>query len=300
MRRGGDSPKSLTHQPASVRWPETIRDTRLLAVDRNAFMPTISQVELDDLNRSLEECSPQDLLRWAKQVFGDRLAALSAMQMSGSVICHMLHSLKLDVPIVFVDTGVMYAETLETRDRIAHDYGLKFITLHPELTMAEQTAKYGVLYLTLEGQKQCCGMRKVDPLQAERGRWDGLIGSLRRAEGGKRGGVPIVAIDTEMQAIRVNVLANVSDEQLDAYIREHQVIINPLHEQGFTTIGCNRCTTPVLPSEPPRAGRWRHLGLWSAYCQINPTDRVVEEVPQIELPNEVLDRLLGREVDFSI
>jgi len=112
--------------------------------------------------------------------------------------------------------------------------------------------------------------------------------------------VPILALDPEMNAVRINPLAKFSDESLEAYIAEHKVIVNPLHEQGFSTIGCNRCTTPVLPNEPPRAGRWRHLGPWSAYCHINPTDKEGGTNSHLDLPQELVDRLLGRATDFSI
>ncbi len=263
-------------------------------------MTALTQEDLKPLNAAFEDCPPEDLLRWAKATFGSRLAALSAMQKAGSVVCHMLHSCQLDIPVLFVDTGVMFAETLNTRDRLAREYGLNIVTLHPELTMDQQTEKHGVLYLSPDGQKDCCRMRKIEPLRSARGRYDGLIGSLRRAEGGRRGDVPILSVDPEMNAVRINPLARFSDAEMENYIAEHQVIINPLHHQGFSTIGCNRCTTPVLPSEPPRAGRWRHLGPWSAYCHINPTDFDGGTAQHIDLPQELIDRLLGRSTDFSI
>lgn len=263
-------------------------------------MAILTQEDLQPLNHDFEERTPEELLRWAKAMFGGRLAALSAMQKAGSVVCHMLHAYRLDVPVLFVDTGVMFQETLDTRDRLAKTYNLQMITLEPQETMVDQTKRLGVLYLSPDGQKQCCTLRKIEPLHAARGRFDGLIGSLRRAEGGRRGDVPILAIDPEMNAVRVNPLAKFSDESLEKYITEHQVIVNPLHEQGFSTIGCNRCTTPVLPSEPPRAGRWRHLGPWSAYCHINPTDKDGGTHSHVDLPKELVDRLLGRSTDFSI
>lgn len=263
-------------------------------------MSRLTQAKLLDLNKSFDGRSPEELLRWAHEIFGARLAAISAMQKAGSVVCHMIHRLQLPIPILFVDTGVMYQETLDTRDRLAHEYGLTIRTLAPQLSMTEQTEQFGVLYLTVEGQKQCCRMRKVEPLLTAKGEYDALIGSLRRAEGGKRGECPIVAIDPEMNAIRVNPLANMTDEQLEAYIREHNVIVNPLHAQGFTTIGCNRCTTPVLPNEPPRAGRWRHLGPWSIYCGINPTDVDDSTAPAVDLPQDLIDRMLGQKTDFVI
>ena len=264
-------------------------------------MPRLTQAKLLDLNKTFDDRSPEDLLRWTVEIFGPRAAAISAMQKAGSVVCHMIHRLQLKLPVLFVDTGVMFQETLDTRDRLKREYGLDIRTLSPRLTMYEQTEQLGVLYLTVEGQKQCCHMRKVEPLLAEKGNYDALIGSLRRAEGGKRGECPIVAIDPEMNAIRVNPLANFTDEQMDAYIAEHQVVVNPLHAQGFTTIGCNRCTTPVLPNEPPRAGRWRHLGPWSVYCGINPTDMADDtSAPAVELPQDLIDRILGQKTDFMI
>jgi len=263
-------------------------------------MARFTQSDLNELNQSFEQDSPVDLLRWTKEIFGDRAAALSAMQRAGSVVCHMIGQQKIDIPVLFVDTGVNFQETLDTRDRVAKEYGLNVITLLPEQTMEEQTLQYGILYLTPEGQKQCCSLRKSQPLLQAKGRYDCLVGSLRRAEGGRRGNIPILSIDPEMNCIRVNPLANFSDEQLEAYLVEHNVVVNPLHSQGYTTIGCNRCTTPVLPNEPKRAGRWRHLGSWSAYCEINPTDRKGGLSKSIDLPEDLIDRLLGRKTDFAI
>lgn len=263
-------------------------------------MARLSQAKLAELNKTFEERSPEELLRWTRDTFGSRLAAISAMQQAGSVICHMLSQQDLGIPVLFVDTGVMFAETLQTRDRMQAEYGLEIHTLTPEFTMSEQTEKHGVLYLTVEGQKECCQMRKVEPLMEAKGQYDALISSLRRADGGRRGDCPIVAVDPEMNLLRINPLANMTDEQMAEYIAGHDVIVNPLHEQGFTTIGCNRCTTPVLPNEPPRAGRWRHLGPWSVYCGINPSDTDEETSQAVDFPQDLIDRILGQMTDFMI
>lgn len=263
-------------------------------------MPRLTQADLNEINKTFEDRTPEDLLRWGSVVFGQRIAALSAMQMAGSVVCHMISRLKLDMKVLFVDTGVNFQETLETRDRIAHDYQLEVVTLKPKLSMDEQTHRYGILYLTPEGQKECCEMRKTAPLVETRGQFDCLVGSLRRADGGARSRSAILSLDPPMNCIRVNPLANFDDEQMDEYIAAHNVIVNPLHFQGFSTISCNRCTTPVLPNEPKRAGRWRHLGPWSVYCGINPSDFGGAATHSIDLPQDVIDRVLGRTTDFSI
>lgn len=263
-------------------------------------MSRLTTADLADLNTTFEHSTPQDLIRWARATFGERVASLTSMQRAGNAICHMLYDLPVEMPVLFVDTGVLFQETLETRDRLVERYGLNIVTLHPTLSMAEQTAKYGVLYLDPDGQRQCCQMRKNDPLIAVADRYDAFISSLRRGDGGARSRVPIVSLDLETNSVRINPLANFSDEQLADYLAEHNIPTNPLHEQGYATIGCNRCTTPVLPTEPKRAGRWRHLGPWSQYCGINPTDLLNPAEIGIDLPLELVDRILGRSTDYVI
>jgi phosphoadenosine phosphosulfate reductase len=263
-------------------------------------MARLTQADLVDLNNTFEERTPHELIQWARATFGGRVAAISAMQQAGNVLCHMLHKTEPDVKVLFVDTGVLFEETLATRDRIAREYGLDVVTLKPKQTMAEQTAELGVLYLSVEGQKQCCDLRKTQPLLEVAGEYDAIIGSLRRSDGGNRAACPILSVDPQTNTVRVNPLVNMQDEELGEYIKEHGVIVNPLHAQGFSTIGCNRCTTPVMPEEPKRAGRWRHLGPWSVYCGINPTDLSQDGSPAIDLPQDLVDVILGRETDFMI
>lgn len=263
-------------------------------------MARLTQSDLKDLNETLEDHSARQLLEWAAGMFGARTGILSAMQKAGSVVCHMAYDAGLKLDVVFVDTGVMFQETLDTRDRIQQEYQLPVVTLQPEQSMEDQTRELGILYLTKDGQERCCELRKTAPLLTARGKYDCLVGSLRRAEGGNRGGVPILAVDPQMNCIRINVLANVSDHDLEHYIMQHKVIVNPLHAQGFETIGCNRCTTPVLPGEPPRAGRWRHLGQWAMYCGINPTDVRGGTDKAIDWPQALIDKVLGHEADFVI
>lgn len=263
-------------------------------------MAVLSQADLANLNASMEERSPQELLAWARTTFGNRAAILSAMQRAGCVVCHMASQTQRGMDVLFVDTGVLFPETLATRDRVKTEYGLNVISLTPELSMEEQTEKLGVLYLSADGQQKCCEMRKTEPLLGMQGKYDALVASLRRGDGEKRSKVPILAVDPRMNCLRVNILANFTDQQLADYIAEHKVIVNPLHKQGYATIGCVRCTTPVLPEEPKRAGRWRHLGPWAIYCGINPTDLNRDQTVSIDIPQELIDRILGRKVDFAI
>ncbi|QDT63160.1 phosphoadenylyl-sulfate reductase [Calycomorphotria hydatis] len=263
-------------------------------------MAKLTQADLTDLNNTFEERTPEELIHWATEMFGNRVAALSSMQRSGNAICHMLSKMGANIPVLFVDTGVLFQESLDTRDKVRDMYGLRVITLTPEKTMQEQTEEHGVLYLTAEGQQQCCDLRKAQPLLKVSDQYDAFISSLRRVDGGKRANLPILSLDPQTNTIRINPLVGFSKEQFEEYVAENNVYINPLHAQGYATIGCNRCTTPVLESEPGRAGRWRHLGPWSQYCGINPSDMLPPDKLSIDLPLDLIDRILGRETDFVI
>lgn len=246
----------------------------------------------DALRRAEERLAaldPVGVLRLVHATFGRRAAILSSMQRAGTTLCHMADRAGLDLDVAFVDTGVLHPQTLATRDALAATHPhLRVVTLAPEETLEEQTRWKGLLYLSKEGQEQCCDLRKNVPLRAQRGRWDVLVGALMREEGGRRSKVPFVGIDTEVGALRVHPFAATSREDLERYAAKHpDLVVNPLHALGFPTIGCYTCTTPVRPDEPERAGRWRHLAD-VAYCGINPTDRA--EAPA---PLELDDRYAG-------
>jgi phosphoadenosine phosphosulfate reductase len=197
------------------------------------------------------------------------------MQRAGTALCHMADRAGLGFDVVFVDTGVMHQQTLQTRDELTATHPhLNVMTLSPARTFAQQTQEEGLLYLSRGGQERCCDMRKTEPLRGLRGRYDAFISALRRGEGGARAKINVFELDQDMGALRVHPFATLAPAALDAYITEHpDVVVNPLHAMGFLTIGCFPCTTPVRDDEPERAGRWRHLA-GVDYCGINPTDKI--------------------------
>jgi phosphoadenosine phosphosulfate reductase len=243
----------------------------------------VTRRDLAPLNDRFRGRAPLESLRFAREVFGERAAILCSMQRACTALCHMADEAGLGFDVIFVDTGVLHPETLATRDALAAAHPrLRVITLHPERTMADQTASEGVLYLSREGQERCCDLRKASPLLGLRGRYDALIGTLRRHEGGARAEVEPFGVDAEMGALRVHPFAELAPAELDAYLAEHRgVVVNPLHFMGFPSIGCFPCTTPVLPDEPERAGRWRHLATVQ-YCGINPVDRGDEGAVELD------------------
>ncbi|MFO0586230.1 MAG: phosphoadenosine phosphosulfate reductase family protein [Polyangiaceae bacterium] len=234
----------------------------------------ISKNELEALNARFRDASPIDLLRFATSTFGPRAAILTSMQRAGTALCALADRASLSFDVLFVDTGVLHQETLQTRDLLARTHPhLRVRTLAPERTFAEQTREEGLLYVSREGQERCCDLRKSAPLASVKGEYDALIGALRRGEGGARAKVQPFALDPEMNALRIHPFAPLEAESFEALIASLPgLVLNPLHAMGFPTIGCFPCTTPVRPDEPERAGRWRHLATVE-YCGINPTDR---------------------------
>jgi phosphoadenosine phosphosulfate reductase len=245
----------------------------------------VTDQDLSPLNDRFREATPLAVLRFVQEAFDERAAILCSMQSNGTALCHLADRAGLRFDVVFVDTGVLHAETLATRDALAASHpNLRVVTLRPDRTFAEQTRELGVLYLSKEGQERCCELRKSAPLHAVRGRYDVLVTPLRRLEGGARRVVLPFGLDPPMNALRVNPFAWLGPGGLEGYLGEHpDVVINPLHEMGFPSIGCFPCTTPVLPNEPERAGRWRHLAEVQ-YCGINPVDRSGEPA-SVDLPD---------------
>lgn len=249
--------------------------------------------DLEPLNRRFEGAPPLEILRFASEVFGERAAILSSMQRAGTALCHLADAAGLRLDVLFVDTGVLHAETLATRDALERTHrSLRVVTLTPQRTILEQTRDEGVLYLSPEGQERCCDLRKSAPLLAQRGRYDALIAALRQDEGGSRARVKPFTLDVAMNALRVHPFARLTRDELDAYFAAHpDAVENPLHQLGFNTIGCFPCTTPVLPGEPDRAGRWRHLAS-VAYCGINPGDRAAA-AGSVDLDDRYAAALMG-------
>lgn len=238
--------------------------------------PTLDRQEA---NRLLAGMSAVERVQWAVEQFGDQVVLLSSMQKTSSALMHIFHRLDLENDILFVDTGFHFHETLQIRDELLRRYRLNVVTLYPRHTPEKQEQLYGrKLHLFRDGQPECCEMRKERPFveymrQAKR---RVVLNGLRRSEGGKRSSIEILEADPRFDGYKLNPILEWQDEELDAYLIQNDVPVHPLHAQSFPSIGCECCTTPVMPGEDARAGRWRHLrdaeGQGPQYCGINFSD----------------------------
>jgi phosphoadenosine phosphosulfate reductase len=201
----------------------------------------------------LELAPAQDIIEWAVATFGGRFCITSSM--GDAVLAHLASSVAPGVDVVFLDTGYHFAETIGTRDAVEATLPVTMLSITPVQSVAEQDATYGP-DLYARDPDLCCQLRKVQPLQEALASYDAWATGLRRAETHNRVIAPVVGWDDKKQKVKVSPLARWSDEDVERYVAEHGVLINPLQYDGYPSIGCWPCTRRVAPGEDPRSGRW--------------------------------------------
>ena len=192
-------------------------------------------------------------LQWAHEEFRDGFTVASSM--GDEVLVHLAAQQAPGVDVVFLDTGYHFAETIGLRDAVAATYAVSIKTILPLLTVAEQDAQYGEK-LHDRDPDRCCAMRKVEPLERALGSFDAWATGMRRVDAPTRQDIDVVGWDSKRDMVKLNPLAAWSDDDIDAYVAEHGVLLNPLRQLGYPSIGCEPCTRAVAPGEDPRAGRW--------------------------------------------
>ncbi len=197
------------------------------------------------------------VLAWAGETFGDDFAVTSSM--ADGLLAHLASRAVPGVNVVFLDTGYHFAETIGTRDWVSGVLPITLVNVTAPQTVAEQDAQYGP-ELHQRDPDLCCSLRKVQPLAQALAGYAAWGSGVRRDESPTRGGTRVVDWDAKRGMVKVNPLAAWTQDDVDAYITEHQVPVNPLQEIGYASIGCAPCTRPVAPGEDPRAGRWAGRG----------------------------------------
>ena len=207
----------------------------------------------EQAGRDLEDASAQDVLRWAVDTFGDGFAIASSM--GDGLLAHLAASVAPGVDILFLDTGYHFAETIGTRDAVASSYDVNVRTILPLLTVNQQDAQHGP-ELWNRDPTACCAMRKVEPLARALEPYVAWGSGVRRDEAVTRRETGVVEWDAKRGKVKVNPIARWTQAEVDAYVEQHGVLVNPLAYDGYPSIGCAPCTHRVAPGEDPRSGRW--------------------------------------------
>jgi len=211
------------------------------------------QQTAEQAGRDLKAASAQDVLRWAVQTFGGRFVIASSM--GDGLLAALVSEVAADVDVLFLDTGYHFAETIGTRDAVAQVYDVRVRTMLPLLTVAEQDAAHGER-LYERDPNACCALRKVEPLARGLEPYTAWASGIRRDEATTRRDIGVVEWDAKRQMVKVNPIATWTQADVDAYVEEHGVLVNPLAYDGYPSIGCAPCTRRVAPGEDPRSGRW--------------------------------------------
>ena len=212
----------------------------------------------------LELAPAEDIIEWAVATFGDRFCVTSSM--SDAVLSHIASKVSPGIDVLFLDTGYHFVETIGTRDAVEATLPVNLLTITPRQTVAEQDAEHGS-ELWRRDPDRCCALRKVQPLTETLASYDAWATGLRRAETHDRVIAPVIGWDARKGKVKVSPLARWSDEQVEQYVAEHGVLVNPLVHDGYPSIGCAPCTRRVAPGEDARSGRW--AGLAKTECGIH-------------------------------
>lgn len=214
-------------------------------------------------NAELAGSSALDILAWANETFGSGLVLTSSL--ADTVMIHLAEQVRPGVDVLFLDTGYHFAETIGTRDAVAAVHEVNLISLTPTQSVAEQDATWGKdLFAT--NPDQCCALRKTQPLDAVLAGYTAWISGIRRSDSLARAKTPLVSWDLRRKIVKIAPIATWTDEDVAGYIEENSLMVNPLFEDGYTSIGCEPCTSRA-PANDPRAGRW--AGLAKTECGIH-------------------------------
>jgi phosphoadenosine phosphosulfate reductase len=203
------------------------------------------------------DATAQQVLAWTAETFGEKFIVASNMQ--DAVLVELAAAAKPGVEVLFLDTGYHFAETIGTRDAVEAVHGVRIVNARPENTVAEQDSLLGK-DLFARDPNRCCALRKVVPLQNTLAGYDAWVTGVRRVEAPTRANTPLVTYDEKFGLVKVNPIAAWTDEDMDAYIAEHNILVNPLVAAGYPSIGCAPCTAKPAPGADKRSGRWAGTG----------------------------------------
>lgn len=214
---------------------------------------------MHSLGEKLDSLSPSDGLALLSDLFPGKVVFSTSLGQEDQVITQLIAENLLDVHIFSLDTGRLFPETLDLIARTESKYKKRIEVLYPERTSVEKlVGDIGIngFYDSVENRKSCCFVRKVEPLKRALAGNSVWVTGLRAEQSPNRADMKKIEWDEANQIIKFNPLLDWTYDQMIAYIHEHRIPYNPLHDKGFISIGCAPCTRAITEGEDPRAGRW--------------------------------------------
>ena len=230
-------------------------------------LPTIDGrvVDPSEISAEIEEMGAEDAIAWAIETFHPGLRFAVSFQKTTSVIVDLAHRVEPGARFFYLDTELLFPETYDTRDALAGHFGIEFDRF-AGISLAEQEQRFGA-NLWRRDPDACCGIRKVEAMRAALEGVDCWVFGIRRVDSETRTSAAKFGWDKRFGLWKLNPLADWDDRRVWNYIKDHHVPYNPLHDQGYPSIGCMPCTTKPGEGANPRAGRW--AGTDRTECGIN-------------------------------
>lgn len=215
-----------------------------------------TEEELKKVNDSLEGKSPEEALKWGLDNFGQEEISLACSFGPEDVaLVDMIVKLRPDARIFYLDTDLLFKESLDVRDKLIEKYGIKPERFGAKTTLEEMAAEFGQELWKKEPDK-CCNIRKMVPLAEALSNLRAWVTGIRREQSPTRANAPVVSWDAKFKLVKINPLVAWKDKDVWDYIQKNNIPYNVLHDKNYPSIGCEPCTKPVMPGEDPRAGRW--------------------------------------------
>jgi phosphoadenosine phosphosulfate reductase len=215
----------------------------------------IAKEMIADLQLTAENWTPQRVLAWAFDTFGNDVAISSAFGAEGMVLIDMASRVRKDFRLFTIDTEFLFPETYALMDRIEQKYEVKIEKVLSLLSPEDQEHLHGEA-LWARDPDQCCNLRKVEPLRRKLSELRSWITSIRRDQTSFRRAARKIEWDVKFGLVKVNPIADWTSKQIWRYLHDHDVPYNPLHDKDYPSIGCTHCTRAIRPGEDARAGRW--------------------------------------------
>ncbi|MCK5776564.1 MAG: phosphoadenylyl-sulfate reductase [Bacteroidales bacterium] len=219
----------------------------------------MTKENITQLQKETQGKTPQELISWFLDKYQENIAFSNSMGAEDQVIMDMICKIDKSATIFTLDTGRTFPETFDLIDRSNKRYGINIKVYFPEADRIEAMVnKKGVnlFYESIENRKECCHIRKIEPLTRAFSGLDAWICGLRREQSITRKDVAAVEWDENNNLLKINPLIDWTEEEVWQYIKENNVPYNKLHDQGFPSLGCQPCTRAIEKGEDVRAGRW--------------------------------------------
>ena len=229
--------------------------------------------EIEEANKKLENADAKEVLRWAIDRFSPKIGIASSFGAEDVVLMDLALKVRPDVKVFTLDTGRLHEDTYSVMEEVRKKYGKELVVYSPDTKALQELSEQKGFFSfkeSVDNRRECCIIRKVEPLRRALSVLDAWVTGLRRNQSTTRVGLPKVEWDEGNGLFKLNPLADWSEEEIWAYIKENDIPYNKLHDKGFPSIGCEPCTRAIEPGENVRAGRWWWESPDTKECGLHP------------------------------